>query len=145
LMPETGRVGYLGREMESVMSARKIEKVLRRALIQGDEMRNSLYEYELENLLDELKSSMTKDKDDFIFAVTENSGYVAMMLAQKSGQVYINEQARKKLMSLWPVAYKSNMKKLIPVFSRQLNNGEIPINGVKVAKGDASTTDIDWE
>jgi len=27
-MPETGRVGSLGREMEGFMSARKIEKVL---------------------------------------------------------------------------------------------------------------------
>lgn len=118
------------------MSARKIEKVLRRVLIQGGEMKNSLYEYELKNLLDELKASMLQDKDNFIFAITENSGHVAMMLVEKSGQVYINEQARVRLMSLWPAAYGNNLKKLIPVFSRQLNNGEIPINGVKVTKGD---------
>src|SRR5690606_8941096 len=47
------------------------------------------------------------------------------------GHVYINEQAREKLKALWPAAYESNMRRLIPVFAMQLNEGEIPINGVK--------------
>ena len=57
-----------------------------------------------------------------------------MVLIEKSGQVYINEQARKKLQALWPVAYESNMKKLIPAFAQQLHAGELPINGVKTIK-----------
>ena len=126
------------------MSVKKIEQVLRQALIQDGEMKKSLYEYELRNLLNELKSSMAQDKDNFIFAVTEHSGYVAMLLVEKSGQVYINEQAREKLISLWPVAYENNMKKLIPVFSRQLSNGEIPINGVKIANSGQHHRLIDW-
>ncbi|CAA9356672.1 MAG: hypothetical protein AVDCRST_MAG93-7390, partial [uncultured Chloroflexia bacterium] len=78
--------------------------------------------------------SMVHDKDDYIFAVTENSGHVAMVLIEQSGQVHVNELARNKLRALWPAAYESNMKKLIPVFAKQLNRGEIPINGVKTVK-----------
>ncbi len=90
-----------------------------------------MYEYELEELVDELSSSLAADQDDLIFAVTENSGHVAMVLIEKSGQVHINEQAREKLCALWPAAYESNMQQLIPAFAKQLKAGELPINGVK--------------
>ena len=113
------------------MTAKDIEKILQQTLLHDAAMQYGLYEYELEELLDELKSSLAADQDDYIFAVTENSGHVAMVLIEKSGQVYINEQAREKLQALWPVAYTSNMKKLIPAFAQQLHQGELPINGVK--------------
>jgi hypothetical protein len=113
------------------MSAKGIERLLKKALLQEGEMQYRLYEYELKEIIDDLKQSMAEDKDDYIFAITENSGGVAMILIEKSGHTYINEQAREKLKALWPAAYKSNMKGLIPEFARQLNEGEIPINGVK--------------
>ncbi len=116
------------------MTEKKIERHLKQALIHDGEMQYQLYEYELEELLDELRSSMTKDKDDYIFAVTENSGDVAMVLIENSGKIHINEQAREKLQTLWPAAYDSNMKRLVPVFAKQLSEGEIPINGVKTVK-----------
>ena len=98
------------------MTAKKIEKLLKQALIHDGEMHYQLYEYELEEFLDELKSSLTEDKDDYIFSVTENSGHVAMVLIENSGQVHINEEAREKLKAYWPAAYESNMKKLICEF-----------------------------
>jgi hypothetical protein len=113
------------------MTAKRIQKLLKQALIHDGEMQYALYEYELKELLDEWKASMAKDKDDYIFAVTENSGHVAMVLIEKSGEVHINEQAREKLKALWPAAYESNMKRLIPAFAKQLNEGEIPVSGVK--------------
>jgi len=54
-----------------------------------------------------------------------------MVLIEKAGHVYINEQAREKLQALWPRIYTRNMRHLIPVFARQLHHGELPINGVK--------------
>ena len=63
-------------------------------------MQYGLYEYELEERVDELTASLAADQDDYIFAVTENSGHVAMVLIEKSGQVHINEQAREKLRAL---------------------------------------------
>ena len=116
------------------MASKKIEKLLKQALIQDGEMHYRLYEYELEELLDELKSSLAKDKDDYIFSVTENSGHVAMVLIENSGQVHINEEARGKLKAFWPATYESNMKKLIPFFAKQLNTGELPINGVQTVR-----------
>lgn len=116
------------------MTARNIEKLLEQTLLHDGAMQYGLYEYELEELLDELKSSLTEDKDDYIFAVTENSGHVAMVLIERSGQVHINEQAREKLQALWPAAYESNIKNLIPAFAKQLNEGELAINGVKTVR-----------
>jgi hypothetical protein len=55
-----------------------------------------------------------------------------MLLIEKAGQVRINELAREKLKALWLGAYESNMKKLIPIFAKQLAKGEIPINGIKM-------------
>src|SRR5919106_2078632 len=103
------------------MTAKNIERLLEQTFLHDGAMQYGLYEYELEELLDELQSSLAADQDDYIFAVTENSGHVAMVLMEKSGQVYINEQAREKLQTLWPVAYTSNMKTLIPAFARQLH------------------------
>lgn len=116
------------------MRKKSTEKLLEKALLHGGEMQRDLYEYELEEMLDELKSSMTQDKDDYIFAVTENDGDVAMVLIEKSGQGHINEQARERLKAMWPAAYESNMKKLIPAFAEQLSEGEIPVNGVKTVR-----------
>ena len=116
------------------MTAKKIEKFLKKTLLDDGAMQYGLYEYELEEQLDDLKASLVADQDDYIFTVTENRGDVAMVLIEKSGQVYINEQARNKLQALWPIAYESNMKKLILAFAQQLHTGELPINGVKTIK-----------
>ena len=116
------------------MKAKKIEKLLRQALLAQGKMEYALYEYELLEMIDDLKLSMNQDKDDYIFSVTENNGDVAMVLIEKSGEVYINEQAREKLKKLWRLAYEINLKMLIPDLAQQLSKGEIPINGVKVDK-----------
>ena len=116
------------------MTKKSIKKLLEQALLHDGEMREELYEYELEEMLDELKASMAQDKNEYIFAVTENRGEVAMVLIEKSGQVHINEGARERLKALWPAAYESNMKMLIPEFATQLRGGEIPVNGVKTVR-----------
>jgi hypothetical protein len=102
------------------MTVKNITMRLEQALLRDGEMSDELYTAELETVLDELKSSMTHDKDDYIFAVLEDRGRVAMVLVEHSGYVHINEQARDKLKALWPAAYAHNMKKLIPAFAKQL-------------------------
>src|SRR5262249_20441206 len=109
----------------------QIERHLRHALLHEGVMPYGLYAYELEELLDELQASLAADHEDSIFAVTEKSGHVAIVLIEKPGDVYIEEQARKKLQALWPTTYTRNRRHLIPVFARQLHHGELPINGVK--------------
>ena len=113
------------------MTAKNIERLLEQTLLHDGAMQYGLYEYELAELLDERTASLTADQDDDIFAVTEKSGHVAMVLIEKTGHVYINEQAKEKLQALWPAAYERNMKQLIPVLAKQLHEGALPINGVK--------------
>jgi hypothetical protein len=114
------------------MTMKATRAALDRALLRDGEMKIALYQYELEELIDELITSMQQDNDQFIFAVTEHTNDVAMALIEPSGQIYVNEEARARLQQIWPVTYKSNMKKLIPLFTRQLSRNEIPINGVKM-------------
>src|SRR5207245_418490 len=52
------------------MTAKNIEKRLEQTLIHDDAMQYGLYTYELEEALDELKSSLAHDRDDDIFAAT---------------------------------------------------------------------------
>jgi len=108
------------------MSARRIENLLRQAVLHDGEMQRALYEHELAGVVEELKHSLAQDNDDYIFTVTENRGHVAMVLIEKTGQVHINDQAREKLKAFWPVAYERNMKTFIPAVAEQLEAGELP-------------------
>ena len=108
------------------MTAKNIERLLEQAFLHDGAMQYGLYEYELAELLDELTASLAADQDGYIFAVTENSGHVAMVLIERSGQVHINEQAREKLRALWPATYASNMQQLIPAFASNCTQGNSP-------------------
>ena len=119
------------------MTVRAIRQRLEQALLRDSPMRDELYAFELEGLVDDLKASMAQDQDEYIFAVTEHNGDVAMVLVEQSGDVHRNEQARTKLQALWPAAYEHNLQRLIPAFARQLHAGEIPINGVKTVRSSA--------
>lgn len=124
------------------MTKNDIKKALENTLLNNEKMAEGLYEYELEELLDELKASMLEDDDDSIFALTvhkndETLKYdTAMVLIEKSGEVHINEAAKAKLKEIWIGSYGVNMRKLLPEFIEQLNEGEIPINGIKTVDQD---------
>ena len=83
------------------MSKKMINRNLENALIHNREMVLSLYEHELKELISELKDSLNKDNDEYLFAVTENNNDVAMILIDKQEKIYINEDARNKLKTLW--------------------------------------------
>lgn len=113
------------------MSRKRIQQALEKALLQEGSMSQGLYEYELQELEEELISSMKRDNDVFLFAVTENRSRVAMVLFEPTGGKYINEEARRKLREYWPQTYEYNMRQLIVPFTKQLLRSELPINGVK--------------
>ncbi len=48
------------------MTVKSIMLLLEQALLRVGEMHHALYKYELEEILDDLKSSMMHDKDDYI-------------------------------------------------------------------------------
>lgn len=118
------------------MSVKDIKRSLRKALLEDGPMEQELYEYDLEETLDFMRGSMAEDDDDFIFSITEANGDVAMVLIERNGDLHINEKARERLKALWPVAYQSNIEMFIPSFADQLEEGEMPLNGVKVVGRD---------
>ncbi len=114
---------------------KRIENLLTQVLIEDGTMEIELYEYEYAGAEDDFKQSLIEDNDDCIFSVTEKQNDIAMLLIEKSGEVYINEQARDRLKELWQHSYLKNMKQLIPAFATQLNANQLPVNGVKVVGG----------
>ena len=111
----------------------RIENALRKALLLNGEMSDGLFEYELEEHVDFWKTNMKKDKDEFLFVVTENNGDVAMLLMTNKNEFFTNEMARQKLHELWDEnnVYNYNIEFLLPVMTEQLENDIISVNGVK--------------
>ena len=113
--------------------AKRIEKLLRKALIQNGAMVYALYEHELVEHIDYWYDGLVADRNEFVFVVTENSGDTAMVLISKEKDIYVNEEAREKLLELWGPAYQVNMKVLIPVMAKELADDILAVNGVSIA------------
>jgi len=113
------------------MKSKQIATLLRKALLEEGKMEQSLYEYELEEHIDYWYEGLQADRDDFVFAVTENSGHVAMLLIMSDKTVFVNEAARAKLSEFWQSNYNINMKRLIFMMAEELADDNIFVNGVK--------------
>lgn len=124
---------YTMREKESKFMSRKtIEKNLVKALLKDGAMTRALFEYELEEHVDEFLQSKREDSDDFFFALTERKDEVAMLLIDNDDKVYVNEEARARLKTFWKGSvYEHNLKMLIPQMADELSKGFLSVNGVK--------------
>jgi hypothetical protein len=117
------------------MSKRDIEKLLRAALLENGPMAQALYEFEFADQIEYLKQSRVRDNEDYLMAITENRGHVAMILIDRSDTIYSNELAREKLKQLWPMPnYRKNLERFIPDFAQELANGELSITGVRIKR-----------
>jgi hypothetical protein len=117
--------------LNQTLRTKQIANLLRTALVEGGQMHRSLYEYELEEHIDYWYAGLKADKDEFVFVVTENTGHVAMALILSDKTLYINDEARAKLMEFWPQTYRANLIRLIPKMAADLASGHISVNGVK--------------
>lgn len=110
----------------------RIENVLRKALLLNGELSQGLFEYELEEHIEYWKNSLKKDKDEYLFVVTENNGVVAMLLITNKYELFINDKARRKLQKIWKEdVYEENIEFLLPIMTKDLENDIISVNGVK--------------
>jgi uridine kinase len=109
-----------------------IENELRKVLLLNGKMSYNLFEYELEENINYWKKSLKKDKNEFLFVMTENNGDVAMLLITNENELFINETARQKLHEIWEEEsiYLSNVEFLLPIMAEQLENGILPVNGI---------------
>lgn len=114
---------------------KKIQTLLRKALLQDAKMEYELFEYELKEYINYWYKGLKADQEELVFAVTENSGYVAMVLITKEKIIYVNEDAREKLAQLWQDSYKKNIERLLPMMADNLANNIISVNGVKISSG----------
>jgi len=114
------------------MKKRKIANTLRKALLEDGKRERALYEYELEEHIDYWYEGLKSDRDQLVFAVTENSGHVAMVLITPDKTIYVNEEAREKLAKFWIKAYENNINQLIPMMAENLANDIISVTGVKM-------------
>jgi hypothetical protein len=113
------------------MSRKTIEKNLKKALLADGAFAQALFEYELEEHVEEYLMSKRADGDKYFFAVTENTNHVAMLLIDESDNIHINEEARTLLKKLWRDAYRQNIQRLIPDIAEQLEAGYLFSAGVK--------------
>ncbi len=115
-----------------------IKKALENTLLNDGPMEQLLYEYEFEEILPELVETLSEDKDDYLYAITTHKNDItgtedtAMVLITATGETHINELARDKLKEIWDGAYIRNMKQLIPDYAKQLHEGDLPMNGLKI-------------
>lgn len=58
---------------------KRIINILHKTLLLNGKMEHALYEYELKEHLGYWEKGLIKDKDEFLFVVTENKGDVAMV------------------------------------------------------------------
>ena len=108
----------------------RIEKILRKVLLEGESFAFALFEYELEENLDFYVSSRIKDQDKYFLAITENSHDVAMILVNEKNQVLVNNSAKKELQHYWGKNYENHMNKLIPKIAKALAQDLIYITGI---------------
>ncbi|MBS1775802.1 MAG: hypothetical protein JSS64_05920 [Bacteroidetes bacterium] len=111
----------------------RIKNTLQKALLENGEMSMGLYEFDMQEHIDEWINDTQNDNDDYCFFITENRGDVAMVLISRENEIFINEKAREKLMKLWIKAYDHNIKLLLPTMTRNLSNGFFAITGVKTS------------
>lgn len=112
---------------------KQIKTNLQKALLINGEMNYALYEYELEEHIGYWKKGLHRNKDEFLFVVTENNGDVAMLLITNKDELFINEKARHQLQLFWNLkgVYKKNIEYLLSSMAEQLENGILPVNGIK--------------
>ena len=111
-----------------------IQARLFNALLLDGPLSQALYEWEMEENLKFWRQEMLRDKDDFLVAVTENSGDVALLLIDKKGKLFVNEDGRRWLRRKWntPGVYASNMLLFVPQMAQQLHEGEFWVMGVRI-------------
>lgn len=116
------------------MSSRtkEISELLSKALLQKGQMEHDLYKFELEEHLQKWYADLKADRNNFVLVVTENSGSVAMVLISKDKTVYVNEDGREKLSTIWKLNYENNVRLLLPSMANDIDSGFFSVTGITV-------------
>lgn len=105
--------------------------LLRSALLESGPLSRIVYENALEDNIDRWHIGIQIDDENYLFAVAEMGGEIAMVLVESNKRLYINEAARQKLADLWTTAYRTNLENLIPIFAEDLADGALSVTAVR--------------
>ena len=106
---------------------KKIANLLRKTLLQGGKMEHALYEHELEEHIDYWYEGLKTDRDEFVFAVTENSGDVAMVLITADKTVYITHIQQPHKWSTFEIRFEPWWNEEVKKESLQEEENEIKL------------------
>jgi hypothetical protein len=109
---------------------KEISDLLSKALIQKGQMDYDLYKFELEENLQKWCADLDADRNNFVLVVTENSESVAMVLISKDKTVYVNEDGREKLSTIWNLNYENNVNLLLPAMADDIDSGFFSVTGI---------------
>lgn len=113
------------------MKKETTKDALIQTLLFHGEMCDDLYDFELKEHIAYWKKGLKEDNEEFVFAVTEREGNVAMLLITKGNKLFVNEAAREKLILLWAKSYVSNITQMLPMMVHEISNEIISVTGVK--------------
>jgi hypothetical protein len=68
---------------------------------------------------------------DLYVEVLADDGDVAMMVIDRDGSIYRNENALKKLRAMWRQSFDSNVQTLVPIFSTHIRQKNLGVAGIQ--------------
>ena len=79
----------------------------------------------------ELQASLDKDADDALLCMLADDGDVAMMVIDWDGSIYRNENALKKLRTMWQHSFDTNLQAIVPILSDHISQKNLGVVGIK--------------
>ncbi|HEY9735358.1 MAG TPA: hypothetical protein V6D06_03715 [Trichocoleus sp.] len=109
----------------------EMEELLRIALLRNGALAREVYENRLEDNVSRWHVGLQISGEQFLFAVAESEGEIAMVLLEGGKRLYINGAAREKLTELWEETYTNQMEILIPMIAEDLAEGVLSVTAVQ--------------
>lgn len=117
--------------MSTLTSRKKIAADLQSALSGQSPLSIDLYVEVLADFENELKASLDNDADDALLCMLADDGDVAMMVIDWDGSIFRNENALKKLQTMWGHSFDSNVQILLPILSDHISQKNLGVAGIK--------------
>lgn len=110
---------------------KKIATDLLSALSGQSPLSIDLYVEVLADYEEELKASLDKDADDALLCMLADDSNVAMMVIDWDGSIFRNENALKKLHSMWRHSFETNIQIIVPILSGHISQKNLGVSGIK--------------
>ena len=94
-----------------------------------------LYVEVLADYENELQASLDKDADDALLCMLADDGDVAMMVIDWDGSIYRNENALKKLRTMWQHSFDTNLQTIVPILSDHISQKNLGVAGIRRQNG----------